>query len=243
MNYDIDFKIDLHTHTLASGHAYNTIDEMAAEAKRRGMTYLGITEHAPKMPGTCHEFYFQNLHVVERERDDLRLLLGAEVNIYDYEGSIDLSTYALERLDVVIASLHMPCIKPGNMAENTSAYIGALNNPYVDIIGHPDDGRFAVDYEALVNETGRLGKLIEINNNSLRPTGPRKGAYGNDLTILRLCKKKGVSVILGSDAHTRTDIGNFSAIYPVLLEADFPLELIANRSAEELNRHLHKKIM
>ena len=108
MNYDIDFKIDLHTHTLASGHAYNTIDEMAAEAKKRGMAYLGITEHAPKMPGTCHEFYFQNLHVVERERDGLKLLLGAEVNIYDYEGNIDLPPQVLGRLDVVIASLHMP---------------------------------------------------------------------------------------------------------------------------------------
>ena len=57
---------DTHAHTLASGHAYSTIREMAAAARERGLKALALTEHAPKMPGTCGLFYFQNLDVVPR---------------------------------------------------------------------------------------------------------------------------------------------------------------------------------
>ena len=47
------YTIDTHTHTLVSGHAYNTIDEMAAYAFQTGVTHLAITDHAPKMPGSA----------------------------------------------------------------------------------------------------------------------------------------------------------------------------------------------
>ena len=230
----MDYKIDLHTHTLASGHAYNTIDEMVNEAKRKGMTHLGITEHAPKMPGTCHEFYFQNLKVVERQRENLTLLLGSEVNIIDYEGNVDLPENLLKRLDIVIASLHTPCIKPGNVEENTSALVGAMKKSYIHIIGHPDDGRFPVDYETVVKAAKETHTLLEINNNSLRPSGPRVGTRENDIRMLKLCMEYEVPVIFGSDAHAACDIGNFGMIQPLIEEVGFPKELVANRSFEEI---------
>ena len=49
--------LDLHTHTLVSGHAYCSLREMAKAASKKGLEVLGITEHAPAMPGTCHKFY------------------------------------------------------------------------------------------------------------------------------------------------------------------------------------------
>lgn len=236
----MDYKIDLHTHTLASGHAYNTIDEMVEYAGKKGMTHLGITEHAPKMPGTCHEFYFSNLKAVLRQRDGLELLLGSEVNIIDYKGKIDLRTGILKQMDVVIASLHTPCIQAGTADENTAAYIGAMENPYVNIIGHPDDGRFPINYEAFVKKAKETKTLIEINNNSLRPTNPREGTRENDLEILKLCKKYGVMVVFGSDAHVKEDIGNFDVIKEVVAEVDFPEELVANRDFAVLKEYLNK---
>ena len=110
--------MDLHTHTVASGHAYCTLREMAKAASDKGLELLGITEHAPKMPGTCHKFYFQNIKVVPREMYGIQLLLGSEVNILDAAGTVDLAQNTLEKLDVVIASLHVPCIKPGSRQEN-----------------------------------------------------------------------------------------------------------------------------
>lgn len=115
--------MDLHTHTVASGHAYCTLREMARAASDKGLELLGITEHAPKMPGTCHKFYFQNIKVVPREMYGIQLLLGSEVNILDAAGTVDLEQKTLEKLDVVIASLHVPCIRPGSRQENTEAII------------------------------------------------------------------------------------------------------------------------
>ena len=82
--------MDLHTHTIASGHAYNSLREMAKGAAEKGLEVLGITEHGPKMPGSCHRIYFQNLKTVPRELYGVQLLLGAEVNIMDTDGTIDL---------------------------------------------------------------------------------------------------------------------------------------------------------
>ena len=58
--------LDLHTHTIASGHAYNTLYEMAQAAADKGLAVYGCSEHAPSMPGTCHEFYFTNFKVLPR---------------------------------------------------------------------------------------------------------------------------------------------------------------------------------
>ena len=69
---------DPHTHTIASGHAYSTLQEMAHAAAEKGIQVLGITEHAPGIPGTCDPIYFRNLHVVPREMYGVRLLLGVE---------------------------------------------------------------------------------------------------------------------------------------------------------------------
>ena len=73
--------LDTHAHTIVSGHAYNTIREMAQMAKEKGLEAFALTEHAPQMPGTCHEFYFQNLHIVPREMYGVRLFMGVELNI------------------------------------------------------------------------------------------------------------------------------------------------------------------
>ena len=104
-------EIDTHTHTLASGHAYNTLNEMAQAAADKGLKGLAITEHAPEMPGTCHLFYFQNLRIVPRKKYGIELLLGTELNIMNVRGETDLPDSVLERLDIAIASIHMPCLK------------------------------------------------------------------------------------------------------------------------------------
>ena len=55
---------DIHMHTLASGHAYGTIREMAAAAKEQQLQLIGISEHAPGIPGTVDPFYYGNLRVI-----------------------------------------------------------------------------------------------------------------------------------------------------------------------------------
>lgn len=233
------FIADTHAHTLASGHAYSTIKEMAAAAKAKGLKALALTEHAPEMPGTCGLFYFQNLDVVPREADGVRLLMGAEVNIMDPDGTVDLPENTCRELDIVVASIHPPCYGTNHTPEeNIRAYTEVMKKPYIHIIGHPDDGRFPLDYELLVKTAKETGTLLEINNSSLRPQSFRKGARENVLTMLDLCKQYEVPVTTGSDAHVDVDAGNFTNVREVLEYCDFPEELVVTTDWERLREYL-----
>lgn len=237
----MEFLIDTHTHTLASGHAYSTMNEMIQAAKDKGLKYLGITEHAPKMPGTCHIFYFENLKVVPRQYDDLTLLLGAEANILDTDGTLDLYDNLLNRLDIIIASLHNPCYQNGTAIENTNAYLGAMKNPKVAIIGHPDDGRIPVDYEVLVREAKKHHVALEVNNSSLSPNSFRSNARENAMTYLSLCKEQSVPIIYGSDAHICYDVANFTFAKEVTDAVAFPKELIINYNQNLIDEYILAK--
>lgn len=233
--------VDTHINTLASGHAYNTIREMARMAAEKGLEGLAITEHAPEMPGSCHLFYFQNLKVVPRELYGVRLLMGVELNIMDEAGTVDVTQNWLKQMDIAVASIHTPCYgKSKGKDLNTQAYLNVMKNELVDIIGHPDDGRFEVDYEALVENAKLTGTLLEVNNSSLRPDGFRVDTYKNDLEMLKLCKKCGTMITLGSDAHVDIDIANTKYSSAVLKEADFPEKLIANTSFDKLKSVLKR---
>ena len=234
------YVVDTHTHTIVSGHAYNTLSEMAAAGKSAGLQALAVTEHAPGIPGTCEEIYFWNFKAIDRNAYGIELLMGCETNILDYNGTISLSKRGLERLDICLASIHDLCYTVGSKAENTRAYCKAMENPYVDIIGHPDDGRIPVDYEELVRCARDTGKLLELNDSSLHPLGSRKGGHENMKTMLALCERYGVSVSLGSDAHFFDQVGRFTRVQEIIDAVRFPEELIVNTSVEKLKKHLHK---
>ena len=234
------FEADTHSHTLASGHAYSTIKEMAAAAQSKGLKALALTEHAPEMPGTCGLFYFLNLDVVPRECCGIRLLMGAEVNIMDETGRIDLPQSACRDLDIVIASIHPPCYGMEHTEEeNMRAYEAAMKNPYVNIIGHPDDGRVPIDYERLVKMAKETGTLLEVNNSSMRPSSSRKGTRENVLTMLDLCKQYEVPVTTGSDAHIDVDAGNFTYVEEIFDLCAFPEELVVTTSFDRLKPYLN----
>lgn len=224
----MEIKLDVHTHTVASGHAFSTLQEMARAAADKKLQILGITEHAPSVPGTCAPIYFRNLHVVPRRMYGVELLLGAELNILDYQGTVDLEEAYYPMLDVKIAGIHSLCYTPGTIDENTSAMIGAIRNPHVNIISHPGDGTALIHFEPVVKAAKEYHTLLEINNSSLNPVRKKVSARANNLEILTLCKQYEVPVILGSDAHISFDIARYDHIYELLQLAEFPESLIVN---------------
>lgn len=233
--------IDIHTHTLASGHAYSTLEEMLQAGIDAGLSIMGITEHAPAMPGTCHEFYFANYRVLPREKEGMRILFGAEVNVCDNEGTLDLKDALLSHLDVAIASLHPPCMKSGTAKENTMALVQAMKHPSIHIIGHPDDARFPLDYEYLVKSAKEYQVLLEVNNSSLSPASYRPGARENYKTMLDLCVKYEVPILMGSDAHYRSFVGDHRLAIGLLKEIGFPEQLVANSDTEQFLRFIDGK--
>ena len=225
-------KLDVHTHTLASGHAYSTLQEMAQTAADKGLEILGVTEHAPGIPGTCDPIYFRNLHVVPRKLYGVRLLLGAELNILDTMGTLDLDEFYYRMLDIRIAGIHSLCWKGGTCDENTFAMIEAIRNPWTHIISHPGDGTADLHFRPIVLAAKENHTLLEINNSSLNPVRQKTEALANNLEILRLCKEYEVPVILGSDAHFSGAIAEYDLVLPLLQETDFPEALIVNDKPE-----------
>lgn len=232
-----EYVVDTHTHTLASGHAYNTILEMAKSASEKGIKLLGITDHAKKMPESAGDFYFSNLKVMEREAYGVELLLGVELNIIDYDGKVDLSEGILRQMDIAIASLHQPCIKPGTVEENTRAIIKCCENSLINIIGHPDDGGYPVDMERIVRAAKETNTLLELNDNSIVF---RHNARENDKNMLILCKEQGVPIIIGSDAHAIGRVGANSNAMEIVKEVDFPMEQILNYDPDRLKKYVNK---
>ena len=234
--------IDVHTHSIASGHSYSTLVEMVSEAQNRGLKIFGITEHTPALPGACHSIYFRNLHVVPRQWGDMRLLLGAELNIINSKGDIDLEDEFFPMLDIRIAGIHKLCWENGTAEENTEGMIRVIQNPWINVISHPGDGTAELNFEPIVIAAKEHNTLLEINNSSLNPVrGKTHKAIPNNIEILNLCKKYEVPVILGSDAHITFDIANYDNILPLLNETEFPEELIINDKPNAFIKLLEKK--
>ena len=228
-NYII--RSDLHTHSISSGHgSCDTIEDMAKAAAKQGLTLLGISEHGPATPGSCGESYFRALKYAPRKREGIAVLYGAELNICDMSGRIDLSDGICDSLDYCIISLHPPVIKPDSHSDYTDAYINAMCHPNVRFIGHPDDGRYPVDFERLLSEAKKRHVHPEINNASLMIDAYRKDGRTNSLSILEICKKINLPVLLSSDSHGKKHIGDISCILPLLHDCRFPEELILNNS-------------
>lgn len=228
------YKLDLHTHTISSGHAYSTLLENVAEAKKKGLEVLGMSDHGPKLPGGAHIFHFQNLKILPHEIDGIRVLRGVEANIISYDGAIDIMPLEMDRMEYAIASLHIPCINPSSIKDNTQAIIGAMKHKKVMIIGHPDDARYPKDYLEIVKAAKHYNKLLEVNNASLNPNGFRANAKEQVIRYLEFCEREQVKVICNSDAHFAASVGDFDNCRSVIDEIGFPKSLVVNSDVNEV---------
>jgi len=233
--------LDTHVHTIASGHAFSTVDEIARFAKENGLQAVAITDHSPGLPGGAHEFHFQNLRAIPEKIYGVRILTGIEANIIDYTGKIDTHEQMISHLDVVIASLHPPCIDFADQKKSTAAIIGAMENPLVSIIGHPGDARYPLDIEEVVKAAKRTKTLLEVNNASLRAGSFRPGVRENLKKLLTYCKTYEVPIVVGSDSHICYDVGLFEESIDLLKEVDFEEDLIMNTSLEKFLGYISKQ--
>lgn len=226
---------DLHTHSIASGHGTScTISDMAKEASLRGLKLLGITDHGPATLAAGTPSYFRNLTFSPKKRFGVDILYGIELNILDKEGHIDLEEELLERLDYAIVSMHAQNYKPGSMEENTEAFINAMKNPHVKILGHCDNPQYPVDYDALAACAKEEHVIFEINEASLAPYGYRGDTRANCSEILRCCRKYQIPILLSSDSHGKEHVGNFTYAADFVHQAMFPENMILNNQIPRL---------
>ena len=233
------YRGDLHSHTTWSdGRA--TMLEMARAARERGYSYLGVTDHSPRIKvvnGLGAERLLaqsQEMAQVQQEVEGLTLLQGIEVDILE-DGTLDLPDAVLEILDVVIASPHVKLRQEADAM--THRMLRAVSHPHVDLIGHPTGRRpgsrdgASYDFEAVFKEAAKHGVAVEIDCDPARM----------DLSpeMARLALECGCSFAVSSDAHSPNEFAYVPMGLWMARRAGIPPERILNfREIGELSASL-----
>lgn len=225
---------DLHTHTIASTHAYSTVYEMARGAKNRGLIAIGITDHGPDMVDGPHEWHFSNLDILPRQIEGVTVIRGIEFNICP-GGSLDhMQESSLKPIEFALASFHECCFAPSTKAAHTEALEAVLQDKRVNALGHPGNAKYDFDKEYIISRCNQYDKLVEINSNSF---AIRKGSRENCTEIAQLCKKYQVPIIVDSDSHIEYRVGCVDNALAMLEKIGFPEELVVNSSRERLDMY------
>jgi len=205
-----DVNGDLHSHTTLSD-GRNTLEEMAEAGRERGYAYMAITDHSASHGFGNHvseERLWERIDEIadwNRGKRGFHLLAGSEVNI-GLDGSLDYSEDVLAALDWVLASVHTSFSI--SEKEMTARVLAAIENPYVDCIGHLTGrliGRrepYGIDVEAVAEAAAGNGTMIEINGNPNRRDLSEHHA--------RLASEAGVTIVLNTDAHGVDTLNNMS---------------------------------
>ncbi len=188
-----DLRGDLHTHTHWSADGKNTLEEMVVAAIARGYEYYAITDHSHYLREGRLARQLEEIEEMRARYPKLRILAGVEANIRS-NGEVDVPEDDLAALDWVVASVHnAPHNRP------TERVLEAMDNPYVDCIGHLTGRRIGtrgprdVDVERVIAKALEVGCLLEINGQPDRL----------DLRDVhaRAAKEAGLKLCVNSDAH------------------------------------------
>lgn len=223
----IQYPIDLHTHTVASNHAYSTIQENAAAAKSRGLTTIAMTDHGPSMPGGPHIYHFGNLRIMPDYIDGIEILCGVEANILSTSGELDLEDKLLAKLDIVIAGFHRGTPYSGTtIDDHTQAAISAIQSGKIDVLCHPGNPEYPLHYAEVLKAAKEHNVAIEFNNSSFLKS--RRGSVDNCHQILKLAREIEVFISLGSDAHISFDVGRIDIVTQIAADINYPQNRIIN---------------
>ncbi len=202
-----DIRGDLHMHTTWSDGKLS-VREMARLAREQGHSYIVITDHSRSLGianGLSIERLMeqqQEIRTVDAEMGaNFRVLHGTEMEI-KADGSLDFPDEVLAQLDVVIASLHVSLRQSRD--DITRRLINAIENPHVDIIGHPR-GRLIperepadLDMDAVFAAAQATDTVLEINAN------PRR--LDLDETHARRAQELGIKLAINTDAHNADNL-------------------------------------
>ncbi|MDN5342985.1 phosphatase [Oceanotoga sp. DSM 15011] len=233
---------DLHMHTLASGHAYNTLMEMVKKSAEKKLQVIAITDHGPQMPGASHEYYFGNLLILPDYIYDVRVLKGCEANILN-DGSLDLPEYRLENLEFVAAGIHPEAeFDLTEKKDITKSMLATINKSYVKMITHPDNPKFPVDFDEISHAAYENNVILELNAGSFDKFKiGRRGVEEVTLKYLQAIKKYNVKISINSDAHYIDEIGRTSGLEKLVQKVGIKEENILNNNKERLLKYLNLK--
>ncbi|MBN1575259.1 MAG: PHP domain-containing protein [Chitinispirillaceae bacterium] len=218
--------VDFHVHSIFSLCGLHTVLELLERARKIGMRGFAVTDHGPTIGGRLNSVFFERFISPDPH---VSILKGIECNLLDREGAIDLPGEYLRFLDIVLLGIHPNFPKGLDRQAYTEMMLAALRrNPMVDIVTHPNDATYPVDYEALAEASAAAGVALELNNSKIRY--PRS-TPAEAVALLTACKDTRCRIAVNSDTHAIHELGDDAAVAPLLRQVDFPQELIVNRTA------------
>lgn len=233
-------KIDLHIHTIASGHAHNTILEYINQAKKLKMKVIGISDHGPSDTETIvSEIYFSVLGRIPRYVDNIMILKGVEANIINKKGDIDVSDKLVNKLDYVMANFHYETrYKNRGIKGNTEAMVNAIRSGKINIITHPfHNGHFPVQIEKIVDEACRHNVLLELDLQYIKKHVNEKNSeehFANIKKMVEGVKKHKKKLIVNSDAHNIWELADDAPLRKIKKKIRLTDNMIINNYPKEL---------
>jgi DNA polymerase (family 10) len=203
-----DIQGDLHAHTTESD-GREELEAMVAGARARGLRYLALTEHSRAIPSPRHGTgmdearalaHLARVRAFQQMAPDIRLMAGCEVDILP-DGGLDMADEVLAQLDIVVGSLHSRLTMERD--EMTARVLRALENPHLDVWGHPLARRLRkrdpvqVDLDRVLDAAARQGVAIELNCQPERLDLPEH--------LLRAARDRGLSFVISTDSHAVRD--------------------------------------
>lgn len=235
-------KVDLHVHTIASGHAYNTILEYVQRARELKMKMIGISDHGPSLSGSgTNELYFKIMKRIPRKIHGITVLRGVEANIINEDGDIDLSDSACEKLDYVMAAFHFdaPQYKDLGKKKNTETLLRTIRSGKVDILTHPFlTNKFDVDIKKVAEEACKYDVLLELNISCFEFRLPGQKMIDDLNVMIEVVRKHGKRIIVNSDAHSIWQLADDEPLKKIKGLVKIEKELIINNYPKELLKFL-----
>ncbi len=229
-------KIDLHSHTLLSPCGTHTILELLSFARLKGLTHLAITDHGPALiDKTYNTFYDRFINPF----DDIVLYKGLECNFTDVKGVIDYPKHFLKFMDIILLGIHPNT--PKDLGEDfyTEWMIAAIkNNPMVDIITHPNNPHYPLNFKKLVPVAKEHNVLLELNSSV---THFKESNKKRTLEMLDACSNAQAYIVINTDSHAVNELGDDFRARTLLKESSLSSEFVLNDSKELVEQFIAQK--
>lgn len=238
---------DYHVHSTYSKHNHgkSTIEEIVQKAVEIGLEEIAVTDHGPKhyLFGISeHRLKEAKEKIIEMRKKypQIKILLGVEANILDYEGNTDITDEVLKHCDIILCGYHIGVLfstandawkftAMNNLgkkskkiyekmkAKNTGAVVKAMNKYRINILTHPGD-KIPLNIDLIAKAAEKTGTILEINNSHSHLNAEE----------IKIASKYNVKFVINSDSHIKDKIGSYDKGLKAAMDAGLDLGRIIN---------------
>jgi putative hydrolase len=220
---------DLHVHSIKSTCGEHTLLEIVSIMRGKGIKGFALTDHGPEL-GTPRNHFSVMLRRMPPVIDGIRVFKGIESSVMDVEGRLDIAIFEGVKYEIVLAGLHPhgDFIESRGVAENTRALVNAMKiNPEIKGITHPNFSNLPVDIDILTDAAAETNTALEINNSHLRNSKANRETIP---PLLEMALKKNVPLMINSDGHMFTEMGEFEQAMEFFENYDLDQFNVVNRT-------------